>query len=589
MNMQGLDNMKISKKFHKLPDYIINANLESPKLDNVYQAEQLKISGWFLAKSDATASDVQIIIKNLSNDTKYLINSDVERQDVIDVILGGENVNQLKPGFQKIIPWSNHIQILFYYNGIEHLWYEILTLNETDYHAFTEKWKKLNSEEYEILENEKLTDIEKKWLYNEYIISYDINHIINRICSEQTEKDVFYNFIERVDRWDFLLELCDYKNKKYIRSCFNNSKANIIGSLCVGNLNILKVKDSVRIYYIFQNISSCDAIYIPDRNILLCLSYIEYYQYLAFIDNIHLFNEKAKDPVFGGYITYYNRPYHYMYDMMLGLYYANSNGVLSDDDRFIAKSGSDFLNLEKLFNISTVTNDDITFSKDMYYIRIGVNFGVGAKEKKKANYIECLDNYLRAQIKSNKNINNDNSFTLWFGITSQKRAWIEQVEAIAYITNNLEIQNKKLRIIFDGWTSPLNKSELDKKEIISDQKLVDEIISKINRDVEIINLIGSTIEEKINVAEEIDFFVVNYATGSLNVARVCKKRGIAHISNSFIKHAAGQHFHPNSILIDPEFVNEIPSIYDFAHYSYSIKKEVVFELTQKSISACTLI
>lgn len=101
MNMQGLDNMKISKKFHKLPDYIINANLESPKLDNVYQAEQLKISGWFLAKSDATASDVQIIIKNLSNDTKYLINSDVERQDVIDVILGGENVNQLKPGFKK--------------------------------------------------------------------------------------------------------------------------------------------------------------------------------------------------------------------------------------------------------------------------------------------------------------------------------------------------------------------------------------------------------------------------------------------------------------------------------------------------------
>lgn len=583
--MQGLDNMKNSIKFHSLPEYILNANLESPSPQNKDSGEDIKVSGWFLTKSNIANSDVKIVIKDICNDVIYEFDADIERQDVIDAILGSNHIEKVKPGFKKNITWSSHIQIFFEKNDTNHLWFEIFNINELDLESLNKQWIEINSIKYNSIEGPQLTVPQKKWLLNTCQISYDINTIINAPFLDQNEKNNFFNFIDRVNRWDFIVELCQYKELGYIRSCFDNSRAYIVGSLCVGNLNVIKIRDSSRTYYIFQNISSCDAIFIPDQNLLFCFSYVEHYQYSAFIENIHFFNKKNKNPSFGGYLTYYDRPYHYMYDMMLGYFYANTHGCFSDDDSFISKSGSDFLNLEKIFKIKTINRDDIKSTDDEYFIRIGINFGTGAKNKRNAHYTECLDRVILSKIHDEHHNEDENLYKVWFGITSQKRAWIEQADAIPYIINNLDVGNKKLCVIFDGWTSPLHKSDSDKKEILSDQKLVEEIISKVSRDIEIVNAIGLTIEDKIKIAKKIDFFVANYATGSLNVSRICKKYGIAHISNSFMKYASGQHIHPNAILVDPTSIKEIPSIYDVAHYSYSIKKEIIFSLIQKNIES----
>lgn len=581
--MQGLDNMKISKKFHSLPEYILNANLESPSSQNKNSDEDIKISGWFLTKKNIAASDVKIIIKNLNDNSRYESSADINRQDVIDAILDDKHSEKSTPGFYKSISWSNHVKIFFTKNGIEHLWFEIVFIDESDYNNLIDKWVKLNSIEYNPVNIEQLTDIQKKWQINTLNLSYDVNSVINTLSLSGNEKDSFLSFIDRVNRWDFIIELCHYKKTNYIRSCFDNSKSHIIGSITVGNLNVLKLIDSSRVYYIFQNISSCDAIFIPDLNTLFCLCNIEYYQYVMFIDNIHDFKKQSSAPSFGGYLMYFDRPYHYMYDMMLGYFYANTHGCFSEDDLFIGKVGGDFINLEEYFGINVIHKKEKDKIDNEYFIRLGIHFGNGAKNNKKTTYIELMDRDILNRIKYKNTSDNKNTYTLWVGITSQKRSWIEQAEAISYIINNLDVGDKNLRVIFDGWTSPINKSDLDRKETLSDQALMDDILSKVTRHVDIINAIGLTIMEKISIAKDIDYFLVNYSTGSLNVARICKKKGLAHISNSFMVHASEQHIHPNTISIDSAFVNEFPSIYGVAHYSYSIKKEIVFSLLQKNI------
>ena len=61
--------------------------------------------------------------------------------------------------------------------------------------------------------------------------------------------------------------------------------------------------------------------------------------------------------------------------------------------------------------------------------------------------------------------------------------------------------------------------------------------------------------EKIRVGLSVDLFVSNYTTGSLNVARICQKPGVGHMSRA-MSNSRDQHIHHHTIEIDPQFVND---------------------------------
>ena len=61
--------------------------------------------------------------------------------------------------------------------------------------------------------------------------------------------------------------------------------------------------------------------------------------------------------------------------------------------------------------------------------------------------------------------------------------------------------------------------------------------------------------EKIRVGMSTDLFIANYLTGSLNVARICKKPGVGHLSNKKLI-SKYQHIHSCTSEIDPLLVQD---------------------------------
>ena len=61
--------------------------------------------------------------------------------------------------------------------------------------------------------------------------------------------------------------------------------------------------------------------------------------------------------------------------------------------------------------------------------------------------------------------------------------------------------------------------------------------------------------EKIRVGMSIDLFIANYTAGSINVARICKKPGVGHMSRRMMIDK-DQHIHHQTRIIDPEYIQD---------------------------------
>ena len=166
----------------------------------------------------------------------------------------------------------------------------------------------------------------------------------------------------------------------------------------------------------------------------------------------------------------------------------------------------------------------------------------------------------------------------WVGITGQKRCWLEQVEGTAEILNTLYEYYPKLGVVFDGWTPPLTSSDYHRKEARKDNEVIQQIIQKLHfrKDGRFGVVAGLPLLEKIRVGMSVDLFLANYTTGSINVARICKKPGVGHMSSK-MSHHRSQHIHYATREIDPRFVKDQADADTLPGYvDYSIPWQAIY-------------
>jgi hypothetical protein len=208
-----------------------------------------------------------------------------------------------------------------------------------------------------------------------------------------------------------------------------------------------------------------------------------------------------------GVIVSQTRPYHFMYDQYVHLFSQVNKGLLdyafTDETCF----------LDKLPNGKSLQKAQ----KNQCYLFPTIQAGCYTGEAAIA-----MNHYLTNQAENIKS----EGLVLWFGITGQKRSWLEQVEGCIALSKEILKYYSHLTLIIDGWTSYHGEGSYTQV----DHEVLDQIKHKANgiKGINVVNIIDKDYISKIAYAKIVDYFVVNDGTGALIPYSVCRKKGITH-------------------------------------------------------------
>ncbi|MBW9446428.1 hypothetical protein FHC48_22480 [Enterobacter sp. EC_50] len=340
-----------------------------------------------------------------------------------------------------------------------------------------------------------------------------------------------------------------------------NSNVIITRSFIGGDVNFVECNDGDIIFYLIQVTNSGDAIYLPHVNTCIVITNVTTPIISGLIGCLRISppdkNSVNKCADIESFLVGHSRPYHFLYDSLLGLELF-STITEKTDVSVIGVVGWDFISPIDLFecvsSYQVLTKEQLgNYSKGCIF-RLGLNYSVAIE-------IENIFNNLDERIRKLYSQNIDSSLAkafpiIWVGITGQKRSWIEQVDGYANIIKKLHSHFPSLAVIFDGWTAPLSPSSGDCKSIEEDQQVVDEIKKLIPNDILTIDVVGSTVSRKISYAQMADFFIANYMTGSVSIARFARKPGIGHMSN-ISDYMAQMHCHYSTVRVDTNHITDI--------------------------------
>lgn len=369
-----------------------------------------------------------------------------------------------------------------------------------------------------------------------------------------------------------------------------NTDAYCRSSFYVAPFNFLRFVSNGDVFYLIQHFSFCDAIYIPKLGIHHFLSaWINKSTWHGKIEQFTLLYDKKSEGVFNSVLAMHHRPYHYNYDIALGLHLLNKHGLLEKIPLLALHEEKAYFRPSKLINhgIKEVIFNENDFKSHLnqpgFSILAGYQITHSAKEATSRALFTELDFNIRnnnTAVFHSEFVNeictnlNKSEVRIWFGITSQKRKLVNQEEEIAKTIKIFSKIFNNISVVIDGWTSPLKKSENDVKEIESDL-LVAEAIQKLVgvTDVSFHSAIGLTTEEKLTIIEHIDVFLANHGAGSMHIDRMGNKFGVTHNSNIWSA-ADFAHIHNNSIKIDQRHIIDSGSIdkgQDYVDYSVAPK------------------
>lgn len=239
--------------------------------------------------------------------------------------------------------------------------------------------------------------------------------------------------------------------------------------------------------------------------------------------------------IFAGYSLDQTRPYHHFYDQLKWFIYLQDNKpILSEKSFFCPK------NLSKKNSIETNASTNVTvFPTVIGSNQLGMKLDKYTEKMERTVRKDSLGNLpLRIWKKINKSIislSRKKTLTLWFGISGQKRIWIEQKDFLPAFVEQLSPWYSSFVFIIDGFTeyedsnhTPLRGSKV--KPVSQDLEVIDSIRQKLVRysNVSIISVVGQTYREKIQKCQSADFFIANAGAGQLVPHRFCRKSGILH-------------------------------------------------------------
>ena len=405
------------------------------------------------------------------------------------------------------------------------------------------------------------------------------------------------DFCNQVRRPDFVVRLARLRRHGRFPAVTAKDDGVVLASRLVSAWNILMIQEAGQRLFVFQGVTSCDAVFIPGLNILIIVCHITYQQILQCLRELSCtpeFFQINKPRSYLGYLVGHSRPYHSNYDSLLALQRIREEGELLPEDALFSKSDEAFIDLgaalglvqEHQIKTKSALNQ-MTEAEEGYLLKLGFWFWCDQKpDYRSFELASNVDKSIRQFANTNSILSTSGALDfmeecqplLWVGITGQKRCWLEQVEGTASILNTLYEYFPKIGVIFDGWTPPLTSSDYHRTEARKDNEIIQKIIKKLSfrKSGRFGVIAGLPMLEKIRVGMSVDLFMANYTTGSINVARICQKPGVGHMSRKMANHKS-QHIHYHTKEIDTELVQDQGDSHTLAGYiNYSVPWQVIY-------------
>lgn len=472
-------------------------------------------------------------------------------------------------------------------------WKSFLSFNQihfqADYRSINIESVKLFFDENELIKYRNIKDLQDSLLQS------DANKVLlNTFIKRLSSDDLSVNLVSSAVEDNYCSIYVDYEDVFY--SCQH--------SFCPAHgRNIMmftSAKRSAEPIFLIQHVSVCDAVFIPHLQFMHRLGHttldvaIDNVQelFLAYLYKKFTF---SGDKTFGGIIASHSRPYHYYYDVALALRLLFKKKLLNKVPKFFQMKAADFLPVSDMFNLMK-GKDSVVHYKFLnkqslahkeFYIKVGLLKNLDRHKKMlddlDLNLLAAANRY-RFNTKQVQIFNFFDSFhpVLWIGLTGQKRAWKEEVEAQVAFLNGLQRHFFKLTVVFDGWTYPFTPTKHDKNFASQDLKIMNKIKSKLNPEIKCVSVIGENSLVKLKVAQNCDFFIANQATGSMHICRMAKVKGITHISQSFFDVTLRQQRLENAIFFPKPLIKDLSSNkesrIDFVNYSIAVKDFLSFSL-----------
>lgn len=307
--------------------------------------------------------------------------------------------------------------------------------------------------------------------------------------------------------------------------------------------------------------------------------------------------EKA---MFSGYLLDQTRPYHHFYDQLKWLVHLQTKKpIVSEKSFFVPKSFK---------RTPILSKKHPTFSMFPLVIgsnQLGIKLDTYSNQMEKVVYEDSLKdlyggiiNYRWSQVISAfKRIPAKNkTLTLWFGISGQKRIWVEQEDFLPALVHQLKPWFDTFVFLIDGYTQyeytsdhPIQRSKSN--GINQDLEIVNTISQKLLPfpNAHVVNLVGQTYRKKIQQCQSVDFFIANAGAGQLIPHRFCKKPGILHSNEKHCVFSMGIN-NTTVRLVNKSLVNDVGNLFakgknggsnsaGIGFISYSIDPQVIVNMT----------
>ncbi|MFH7588134.1 tetratricopeptide repeat protein [Oceanimonas smirnovii] len=283
-------------------------------------------------------------------------------------------------------------------------------------------------------------------------------------------------------------------------------------------------------------------------------------------------NLQFRDKRFG-FLLEQTRPYHFFYDHLKYFYFFKSIST---------NAASKPLQEKKSFfktNKKNSSTEDFTF---LFPSVLGNNMlnQRGNSQVKELN--EKMEEIVyKDAIQDLPSQRKENTLRVWYGITGQKRSWLQQIEAIDNIVSYLLPHFPSIQIYIDGMTAPDSETISN----YEDEEIFYQITELLDGKCEVHSCIGQDYRYKVKICSTIDFFIANAGTGCLTPLRFCKKPGVLHSNKRLFTFPDN---YSNLIKkFKPEFQLDVPDASmphraDFA--SYHIPWQHIFNLTAEVLN-----
>ncbi|WP_143492686.1 hypothetical protein [Pseudomonas sp. B22(2017)] len=567
---------------------------------------KLSFAGWFL--KDHHVSDIHLVIRN--GHAEHQVYATVERRDVLSSVLRvSQDVLSVHPqlhcGFKVTIEvdLNQPVDIIFVVDNEEYPW-RVIHAAATGFKAAS--LQNLWSEFVNCKDVRKLAADLSGFLAK--ISDAVLDDIIFRGVQVSSLKELSSGkvpielsravpFLKYVTSSDFCIDAVETalsKGSVIVPDPFGYGMACCNESYVMGNeINVLRfVSSTGEACFVFQHVGSADAIYFPTKNIIALTPHLSDGLVRGFIyklvrNMVEVSAYASGGRGFSGIIASHSRPYHFYYDV------APAVGALHDA-RFLERlpsivhyKGADFCSLSSLYGVNV---PEALLAPEEVWSKVtkikGFYFHVGSVFDQ--TRVDCVNRFDRRFVSlARKGIVSLDPIIakglmscyplIWFGVTVQKRSWLEQVDSAVNILNSLKTLYPEVGVVFDGWTSPMHPTPRDQRETDLDNGVVKEIRKSLDPSIPVFNVVGADSVKKIQYASFVDAYVGNSGTGGLHVARFAGRPGVAHLNTKMLN--ANNHIRKRTRLIDVKHIVDRPEDSDLRmdFISYSLDWQVVYD------------